>query len=186
VGDRLRLHFWSLPLLVYAFNGAQMRLTGDDYCYSGVLSRYGFWQGQVESYTRLNLFNGNRYALTFFSLLAALFGPQANAWLPGLALLMWVASLSSAIYLGARALRLQRMHLEALYLALSAIGLSLAQTPGLEQSLYWRSAMLAYLAPLVSAQPVGWPDRLVHPAGKIKCSSPGGHLPAVCAGRRLF
>lgn len=151
-----RLGLWlaclllALPLLAYTLNGAQMRLSGDDYCYNGALSQYGFWGMQVESYTRLNYYNGNRYTLTLVSGLVGLLGPQANGWLPGLALAAWVASLAFAADQAGKAAGFPLQRVEALFLAAHAAALSLAQTPSLEQSLYWRSAMLPYLAPLVT------------------------------------
>jgi hypothetical protein len=174
---------WATPLLAYTFNGAQMRLSGDDYCYNGILQVYGFWQMQWVSYTQLTLFNGNRYTLTLFSALAGLFGPQANGWLPGLALLIWASSLSWAIYWTSKALKFPLMGREAILLAVQAITLSLAQTPSLEQSLYWRSAMLPYLAPLAAFSLLAGCVCLVQLAGKILATRVGGDPTAINPGR---
>jgi len=68
---------FALPLLAYAYMGSFMRYSGDDYCYAWILGQNGFWKAQVVSYFQVSTYNGNRYALTFFSGLADLYGPIA-------------------------------------------------------------------------------------------------------------
>ena len=49
------------PLLLYAYMGSFMRLSGDDYCYGAYLVRLGFWRAQLESYLRISTYHGDRY-----------------------------------------------------------------------------------------------------------------------------
>ncbi len=140
---------FSIPLIAYGVNGAFMRYSGDDYCYAAVLSEYGFWEAQWRSYFEVTTYHGNRYSLTLFSHLADLFGPKANGWLPGLALILWVGSLYFVFRKAAQLLNRPIKAIEAMLLAEAVVFLVLHRTPDIAQSLYWRSGMLPYFMPLV-------------------------------------
>jgi hypothetical protein len=136
----------SIPLAALAANGSTMRYTGDDYCYAGLFTQRGFWGTLGSTYLGPAPFHGNRYSLTFVSGLADSIGPAANAVLPALALLLWIAGLALLF----RRVPPPRPRLLPAILAAQSIALySLALAPQPEQSLYWRSGMLPYLAPLV-------------------------------------
>jgi hypothetical protein len=76
---------FAIPLAAYTYMGSFIRIIGDDYCYAARLRQFGFWMTQWQSYVSIVGYNGNRYSLNLFSSLVGLFGPQANAVLPGLA-----------------------------------------------------------------------------------------------------
>ena len=145
----IALAAFAAPLLTHELIGTTMRYSGDDYCYAGLFRQHGFLETLRSTYTGPAPFNGNRFSLTVFSGLADAIGPLASAALPGLFLLLWIGGLTFlltqlrpflAVPLAGPALLLL-----AEVLAFSA----LAATPDLIQSLYWRSAMLPYLAPIV-------------------------------------
>jgi hypothetical protein len=138
------------PLLLYAYMGSFMRLSGDDYCYGAYLVRLGFWRAQLESYLRISTYHGDRYSLTFFSDLAGVLGPKANAVLPGLAILFWCVGIVLILRRISRQMGWRLPGLLTIALASFMIFITLYTTPDVYQSLYWRSAMLPYLAPLVS------------------------------------
>jgi hypothetical protein len=126
-----------------------MRYNGDDYCYGAMITRYGLLKAQWFSYFLPMPYHGNRYFLTFFSGLSTLFGPYANAVLPGLAIVLWIIGIVFGLHQVARLTRLHLSHLDTLLIAEILVFFSLYQAPNLSQSLYWRSGMLPYLAPII-------------------------------------
>lgn len=141
---------FAIPLAAYTYMGSFMRIIGDDYCYAAILRQYGFWMAQLQSYVAIVTYNGNRYSLNLFSNLADLFGPNANAALPGLALLVWLAGLTWAWKNGTRLAGLRTLPLSWLLVAEVLIFFTLSQAPDLDQALYWRTGMLTYLAPVIT------------------------------------
>jgi hypothetical protein len=132
----------------YSITGSHMRLSGDDYCYDAALTQSGFWKTQWDSYFQIQNYSGNRYALTFFSSLIGLFGPKANAVLPGAALALWIiGTLWSMRAVSSKVL--PRSFLQISFITGTIIFFTLSLAPDLEQSLYWRSAMLPYLFPII-------------------------------------
>lgn len=137
-------------LAVFVLIGTTSRYSGDDYCYGALFSEYGFWRAQVMAHTPQATFHGNRFSLTFFSSLGDWLGPGFNAAFPGLVIGLWTA----CAWLGLRALGRDRASpdgLESLLLAGAFVALCLHTSPDLPQTLYWRSGMLPYLAPVVAA-----------------------------------
>lgn len=139
----------SVPFIAYAWMGTYMRYSGDDYCYAMILVSNGFWKAQSVSYTQISLYNGNRYSLTLFSGLVDWFGPKANGFLPGFAVLLWVIGLTFLLQQAARRDRIS-VSRWAFVIGAAFLGLmTLSQAPDLYQILYWRSGMLPYLAPII-------------------------------------
>lgn len=143
------LAFW-VPIFGYAYNGSFMRLSGDDYCYAGVMRRFGFWEMQSHSYLEETTYNGNRYALTLFSSIGDLFGPLSGAVYPFLATVLWVIAIWLVVRLAFRWFRWSVGRLETLLITEAFVFSTLYQAPDLSQILYWRTGMLTYLAPLVT------------------------------------
>lgn len=140
---------FAVALASYAYIGLFMRYSGDDYCYGSELTRLGFWKTQWHSYIVVTPYSGNRYSLTLLSGIAGLFPPIANGVLPGLAIVLWVTGMIYAIRTGAKLTRIRIHGLEALLLSEFFVFITFYQAPDLSQSLYWRSGMLPYLAPLL-------------------------------------
>jgi len=130
--------------------GSFMRLIGDDYCYAATLRHFGFWLTQWQSYVAIGGYNGNRYSLNLFSSLVDLFGPHANAVIPGLAILLWLTSLAWAWRNGTRLAGIHAFPLAGLLWAEILVFFTLSLAPDLDQSLYWRTGMLTYLAPVIT------------------------------------
>ena len=108
---------FAIPMAAYTYMGSFMRIIGDDYCYAAILRQFGFWMTQWQSYVAIIGYNGNRYSLNLFSALVGLFGPKANAVLPGLALLVWLAGLVWAWRNGTRLANLRTLPLSWLLAA---------------------------------------------------------------------
>jgi len=140
---------FTVALVGYTKIGSFMRYSGDDYCYGAILRQHGFWKTQWHSYTNPMPYHGNRYSLTFVSGLSGLFAPAFNGILPGLAITLWVLGLVWVINSGGRLLTLRLRRLEVFLSAEILAFFTLNQAPDLSQSLYWRSGMLPYLAPLI-------------------------------------
>jgi hypothetical protein len=140
----------AVPLGLYAYNGTLMRYSGDDYCYGGIFIRQGFWPANLYSYLHVSTYNGNRYALSFFSFVADALGPWANAAYPWGVILLWVLAAFLTLRAVGRAGSFGFRPLELFLAAEALVVFTLTQTPDVTQSLYWRSGMLPYTAPLVA------------------------------------
>lgn len=138
---------FALPLLGYMALGSNMRLTGDDYCYAGLVTKLGFWEAQVYSYANATPYHGNRISLTLLSGISSLLGPWTSGLLPGLVILLWLIGLATT--LRNRGAECGVLPLEALVAAEALVFFTLHFAPDLVQSLFWRSGMLPYLTPLV-------------------------------------
>lgn len=143
---------FSVPLLGYFVTSTFMRYSGDDYCYAASLIQFGFWKSQWLSYTQILTYNGNRYALTLFSNLADLLGPRFNGFLPGIMLVLWLLGLAFLLKISFEvfSVRVLSKPVFAFWLAEILAFFTLYQTPDIAQSLYWRSGMLPYFAPVVA------------------------------------
>ena len=150
IGLGLMCLAFAIPLAAYTYMGSFMRIIGDDYCYAARLRQFGFWMTQWQSYVAIVGYNGNRYSLNLFSTLVDLFGPRANAALPGLALLVWLVSLAWAWRNGTWLAGFRTPPLSWLLAAEALVFFTLSQAPDLDQALYWRSGMLTYLAPVIT------------------------------------
>ncbi|NJD58703.1 MAG: hypothetical protein FIA98_04805 [Anaerolineae bacterium] len=131
-------------------NGMFMRYSGDDYCYGESLTRIGFWKTQWVSYFVPQAYNGNRYSSTFFSDLSGLFGPYMNGILPAVSMLLWFLVVMLALNSIVRFSAISLYSIEVILIAELVIFFTLYQAPSISQSLYWRSGMLPYLAPLIT------------------------------------
>ncbi len=141
---------YAAPLVFYAAAGANMRYSGDDYCYSANYTQHGFFGSQVYAYLKINWYNGNRFSLNLFSALTDLFGPYASSLWPALALLLWLAGLALLLRKAGRLAGLELPPPANLLAAEMLVFYTLSQTPDIDQSLYWRTGMLTYLAPILT------------------------------------
>jgi hypothetical protein len=139
-----------VPLIAYAVNGSYMRYSGDDYCYAGVLVKFGFLKAQWLSYTQISTYNGNRFGLTLFSNLGDLFGPLDNAAYPGLAIVLWLAAIFVSLKEIAKFTGINLSRSATLLISELIVFFVFYGAPDISQSLYWRTGMLTYLAPLVA------------------------------------
>jgi len=140
----------AVPLGIFLLIGTYMRYSGDDYCYAATLVQHGFWETQRYTYTNIAYYNGNRFSLNLFSSLADLAGPHANGALPALAISIWLAGLFLVIKRLFETASIKISTLAVLAAAGLLVYATLAKTPAVDQSLFWRSGMLPYLAPLLA------------------------------------
>jgi hypothetical protein len=140
---------FSTALIGYIGIGSFMRYSGDDYCYGAMLTQHGFWKAQWLSFQNPMPYHGNRYSLTFLSGISGLFNPAFNGFLPGMAIVVWVLGFLSIFATLGRLLTLQIHWMECLLASEIVVFFTLNLAPDLSQSLYWRSGMLPYLAPLI-------------------------------------
>jgi hypothetical protein len=140
----------GIALLGFIYTGSFMRYLGDDYCYGGMLTKYGFWGSINHSYLNPGPFHGNRYSLTVFSELFGLFPPQMNGVLPGLVILLWVLSLALLFQNLRTSLFKSLSKLETWLIASLLVFFTLFTATDLPDSIYWRSGMLPYGAPIVT------------------------------------
>lgn len=141
-----------IGLAGYAYLGSFIRLIGDDYCYAGIMTRDGFWGGQVQSYFQDVPYHGDRYFLTFISFILSLLPAEFNGWMPLLTLVLFCIG----NYLLIRSLlkRWQLMIPRAVEVLL-AVGIAyftMLLAPTVNQSLYFRSAMLPSFAPIIGTE----------------------------------
>ncbi len=140
---------FGTALASYALIGSHMRYSGDDYCFGALLRNHGFWKASWGPYFGITSFPGNRYSMILLSMISGLFSPKFSGLLPGLAISLWLIGLSIAIREIFCTLGTKLPSLYFLFIAEILIFLTLYQAPDLSQSLYWRSGMLTYLAPLI-------------------------------------
>lgn len=140
---------FTVPLAAHAYNGIFMRYNGEDYCHGAIVVHQGFWRANVYSYLHVSTYNGNRYSLGLFSFIGDAFGPKASSVYPLLAILLWVVGLYALFRAGCRLLPVALSRLEALLAAEVTVFAILSLAPDVTQSLYWRSGMLTYTAPLI-------------------------------------
>ena len=140
----------AVPLLVYLLIGSNMRYSGDDYCYAATLTKYGFVETQRYAYLNISYYNGNRFSLNLLSALADLAGPYANGIWPGLAIAVWMAGLFLIFGSVSRITSVEMPTLGLLVASEILVFFTLTETTDIDQSLFWRSGMLPYLAPLIT------------------------------------
>jgi hypothetical protein len=136
-------------LSAYIVNGSFMRYFGDDYCYGGLLRTFGFWKAQSHSYLNSPPYHGNRYSLTLLSGIFGLLPPVLNGILPGLAIVLMLYGIYRLLTSAGEILSFRVQRLEKLLASAVIVFFTLHNAPDLSQSLYWRSGMLPYLAPLI-------------------------------------
>lgn len=140
----------GVSIASHALLGWFMRYSGDDYCYAAEITQRGFWEAQWNAYFGQANYSGNRYSLTLVAGVSDLLGPGASSILPGAALVLWVTAIAFGLARAARPVSIRLSRLEVLLLAECLVFFTLEQAPDLPQVVYWRSAMLPYLAPLVA------------------------------------
>jgi len=141
------IRYWAVLLLLaglaglafYAYAGSFSRLWADDYCYSGVLKQYPFFQAQVIWWQTA----GNRFSALPMVALSDLMGYYAPVYLPALQLAF--LSLSAFIVLntiksGSRWLNAAAAVVFTYFLTFLA--------PDRLQTIYWRMGTLHYTLPI--------------------------------------
>lgn len=134
----------------YAYRGLFSRYLQDDYCYGAEVVSMGFFPAQIDSYLHQMPYNSERFSLTFFSGLAEVIGgPRLAPYLAGISIAAWAAALYFALSQWEQYFQHRISRLAVLLAALAVPIFTFTLAPNLYQVLYWRSAMLPYLTPMI-------------------------------------
>jgi hypothetical protein len=135
-----------IVLLTYAYIGTFTRYWADDFCFTQTLNA----SKNLLSAT-LNLYNtwSNRYTTMILVGISEGFGQKAISYLPSAMIALWAVGLISLLNQIKAALMLPRHLLSSLLSAFVLIFLTILQAPDRYQSVFWRSGMVTYFAPLV-------------------------------------
>jgi hypothetical protein len=135
-----------IVLLTYAYIGTFTRYWADDFCFTQYLKA----SDNLFSAT-LNLYNtwSDRYTTMLLVGISEWFGPKAISYLPTVMIGLWITGLTSLIHQIKMTLRLPRHWLSSLLGAGFLAFLTIFQAPDRYQSVFWRSGMVTYFAPLV-------------------------------------
>ncbi len=144
-----------VPFVGYVWTGWYSRYLQDDYCYAAFLRGDNFFATQWHSYFNIGAYSANRYSLTIMMGISEAMGRFTVAFLPGLAVVLWVLGFMALLrQMNLRGwLRLET--LECFALSLAIVDLAIYQAPNRVQILYWRAGMLPYLAPLITQNFLG-------------------------------
>lgn len=136
-----------VPLTTHAILGSYTRYIADDWCTAATVHSQGLIRAQSTWYMNWS----GRYAFTFSVSLIELIGIRLVPYLPTLALGLWLAVTTWAVYpfrvWGSGSFAI----LFSLLLASLLIFTVLESIPNVHQSLYWQTGMLTYIAPLIFA-----------------------------------
>jgi len=133
-------------LVVYAYAGTFTRYWADDFCFTQYLR------------TSDNLFNAtinlyktwsNRYTTMLLVGISEWFGQGAISYLPATMIFLWTFSLTILMDQIKAAFKQPRHELSSLLVASILAYLTILQAPDRFQSVYWRSGVVTYFAPLV-------------------------------------
>lgn len=139
----------GLGLGIFAFLGYFGRMFTDDFCYSYFYNSQGLI-GTLRGYYYITTFTAHRYSLTFFEWVIDRFGIPGIQWMPFVFILLWWGG----VYLLINEVKkrteenLGRIEIAAITSLLLFFSIYLA--PNLYQSLYWRTGILPYTAPLIA------------------------------------
>ena len=135
-----------IVLLTYAYIGTFTRYWADDFCFIQYLKASNNLLGAT-----LILYNtwSDRYTTMILVGISEWFGPKAISYLPAVMIGLWVTGLTSLIHQIKSTLRLPRHWLSSLVSAGFLAFLTIFQAPDRFQSVFWRSGMVTYFAPLI-------------------------------------
>jgi hypothetical protein len=136
---------FTVTLLIYIHKGFASRYWADDYCFSAFLKIKGFFGGLNEFYSTTS----NRFGAYFLVAVSEVFGSTAIQFLPGFVIILLIVGCAWNYYSIFGLVKLTDSKLIALLFALISVFFLLLEAPNLFQSVYWRSGMVSYFAPLV-------------------------------------
>jgi hypothetical protein len=133
------------PVLAHLYASQFTRLLADDYCYGGEALTRGWW-GALDYY-----FNNWQGQFSTVGLLqgVVLLGVNTVRWLPAAYLVLWSAAWVWAIYQFNRLTGMRQPFLAACLMTALVMYAIVAGAPNIYQSLYWASASVTYITPMV-------------------------------------
>ncbi|MBI5945055.1 MAG: hypothetical protein HY864_11850 [Chloroflexi bacterium] len=137
---------FAIGLFVFIYLGFFSRYGADDYCFSGTLFKSdNILQATTTWYSNTS----NRYTTMLLVGASEWFGRSAISFLPALAILSWLASLTWTLSHFSRKLKFPFPAVSGFALAAVIVFFSILEAPSRYQSLYWRSGMVTYFVPLI-------------------------------------
>jgi len=136
--------FFLIPNIFFAIQGFSIRYWADDFCFSGLIKKFGFTHGLVEFYSTTS----NRFSAFIFTGFCELFGENAIRVVPALVIFF----LGFILYRTLDGL-LNKYHIEqskeisVLYSQI-LLFFVLYLAPNIHQSVYWRSGLSHYFLPI--------------------------------------
>jgi hypothetical protein len=139
---------FGFSLSIYGLLGAFGRMFTDDYCYSASYNSLGLL-GTLNGYFFITTFTAHRYSLTFFEWVIDRFGIAGIQWMPFWGLLLWASGIYLLLRLMNNRWKEDLSRIETLALTLCLLFFTIYLAPNLYQSLYWRTGILPYTAPII-------------------------------------
>ena len=145
---RLALILVNIVLLIalttYAVRGFYSRYWADDYCFGTIFHQHGLWEGTGFFYRNTS----NRFAAYFLVGLNELLGERAISFLPAFMILVTVLIYSVVFSLAFRLAKFPQKWGVSILLSQLMTYFMLLTAPDLFQSIFWRSGMVSYYAPI--------------------------------------
>jgi hypothetical protein len=136
--------FLFIALAIYAYRGFFSRYWADDYCFGAIYNQYGLFEGTGFFYQNIS----NRFAAYFLVGLNELFGENAIHFLPALMILITVLIYTRVFQLAFRLIKFPQPWYSSVLLSQMLTYFMAFMAPNLFQSLFWRSGMVSYFAPI--------------------------------------
>ncbi len=136
--------FLFIALAVYAYRGFFSRYWADDYCFGTIYNDHGLFEGTRFFYQNTS----NRFAAYFLVGLNEAFGVNAIHFLPTVMILITVLIYTKVFQLTFRLIKFPQPWYSSLFLSQLLTYFMLLMAPNLFQSLFWRSGMVSYFAPI--------------------------------------
>lgn len=136
--------FLLIALAIYAVRGFYSRYWADDYCFGTIFHQHGLWEGTTFFYQNTS----NRFAAYFLVGLNELLGAHAIRYLPAFMILVTVLIYSVVFNLAFRLLKFPQKWGVSIFLSQLMTYFMLLTAPDLFQSIFWRSGMVSYYAPI--------------------------------------
>lgn len=137
-----------IGLCLFGYLGLYNRFWADDWCYNADFVTLGFW-GTMQGYSFITHYASNRYSLTFFTLLMQyldIFSAQITAIL---VILSWFGGLLLIVRGLNKLFKLNLSPAAVLFVTLAIEYYSLYIAPNQFRTVYFRSSVLTYSAPLI-------------------------------------
>ncbi len=136
-----------VALFAFGYLGVFSRYGADDYCFTSTIYQS---DNIIQATVTWYLETSNRYTTMLLIGASEWFGRSAISFLPMLAILLWLVSLSWTFSQISRKLKFTHPLLSSFTLAAVIIFFSILEAPNRYQSLYWRSGMVTYFFPLIA------------------------------------
>jgi hypothetical protein len=136
--------FFAIALSMYISRGLFSRYWADDYCFGTIFHEHGLFDGMRFFYQNVS----NRFAAFFLVGLNELFGEAAIHFLPELMIMITVLIYMRVFQLLLQLIKFPQPWYIPLFLSQLMTYFMLWLAPNLFQSIFWRSGMVSYYAPI--------------------------------------